>query len=160
VLCTTDIAQSTGFWTTWFDFTTTFEADWYVSLERRVGERSYELGLVAADHPTVPNGYRTPASGLLINVEVDDVDDQWRRLTIDGGPQVELPLRTEDFGQRHFIVAGPTAFSSTSSPTCRPPPSTATSTTDHGSDPSSSPPTCRTPDQRATRPSRERSPPG
>ena len=107
VLCTTDIAQSTGFWTTWFDFTTTFEAAWYVSLERRVGERSYELGLVAADHPTVPNGYRTPARGLLINVEVDDVDDQWRRLTIDGGPQVELPLRTEDFGQRHFIVAGP-----------------------------------------------------
>jgi len=107
VLCTTDITRSTGFWTTWFDFTTTFEADWYVSLERRVGERSYELGLVAADHPTVPNGYRTPARGLLINVEVDDVDDQWRRLTIDGGPQVELPLCTEDFGQRHFIVAGP-----------------------------------------------------
>ena len=37
VLCTADVARSALFWTTNFGFTTTFEADWYVSLERRVG---------------------------------------------------------------------------------------------------------------------------
>lgn len=107
VLCTADVVRSSRFWTTWFDFTTTFEADWYVSLERRVGDRSFELGLVAADHSTVPAGYRTPARGLLVNMEVDDVDAQWRRLIVDGKLEPALSLRTEDFGQRHFIVPGP-----------------------------------------------------
>ncbi len=35
------------------------------------------------------------------------MDAQWQRL-VDGGPlSAVLPIRTEDFGQRHFIVAGP-----------------------------------------------------
>ena len=70
--------------------------------------QAWELAVVQADHPTVPALRRgTPAGGLLLNVEVDDVDAEYQRLVLDGPLTALLSLRSEDFGQRHFIVAGP-----------------------------------------------------
>ncbi|MGO1318245.1 MAG: glyoxalase, partial [Cellulomonadaceae bacterium] len=60
-----------------FGFETTYESDWYVSL--RLG--AYELALVAHDHPTVPEGYRDLLRGVIVNLEVDDVDAVHARLT-------------------------------------------------------------------------------
>ncbi|MFI0799363.1 hypothetical protein [Amycolatopsis lurida] len=45
--------------------------------------------------------------GLLLNFEVEDVDAEHRRLVVDAGLPEALSLRSEDFGQRHFIVADP-----------------------------------------------------
>ena len=42
-----------------------------------------------------------------VSVEVDDVDAEWERLVVRAGLRPVLPLRSEDFGQRHFIVADP-----------------------------------------------------
>ncbi|MGM7649234.1 VOC family protein [Nocardia sp. JW2] len=109
VLATTRIPESRDFYTTWFGFEITFEADWYVSLRRpgRDGEPSCELALLDPTHPTVPAGYGKPVQGLLLNFEVDDVDAEWERMVVTGGLPAELDLRTEDFGQRHFILADP-----------------------------------------------------
>ncbi|MEU3017669.1 VOC family protein [Nocardiopsis sp. NPDC007018] len=107
VLCTPRLQESHDFYTRWFGFEDTFVADWYVSL-RRPGPPDHELALVAAGHPTLPEGYRTAAAqGVLLNVEVADVDAEWRRLVVDGGLEPVLTLRSEAFGQRHFIVADP-----------------------------------------------------
>jgi uncharacterized glyoxalase superfamily protein PhnB len=38
---------------------------------------------------------------------VADVDAEWERLVVQGGLRPELELRSEQFGQRHFIVADP-----------------------------------------------------
>lgn len=106
VLCTPTLSESRDFFVGRLGFEISFEADWYVSL-CRPGTPPYELGLLQAGHPTLPEGYRQPVGGVLINVEVDDVDAEWRRLVLDGGLTAELPLRSEAFGQRHFIVAEP-----------------------------------------------------
>ncbi|SCG48461.1 VOC family protein [Micromonospora coxensis] len=106
VICTRTLAESHDFYRRHFGFETTFEADWYVSL-RRPGPPAYELALLDHTHPTLPEAYRAPVRGLLLNVEVDDVDAEWERLVLRSGLTVELALRTEDFGQRHFIVAAP-----------------------------------------------------
>ena len=105
VICTSRLAASRDFYIIRFGFEATFEADWYVSL-RRPGS-PYELALLDHDHPTLPKAYRRPVQGLLLNIEVDDVDAEWDRLVIDGGLPAVLGLRDEDFGQRHFIVADP-----------------------------------------------------
>jgi uncharacterized glyoxalase superfamily protein PhnB len=55
----------------------------------------------------VPEGYRRPVQGLLLNFEVADVDAEWERLVVHAGLHPELELRSEAFGQRHFIVADP-----------------------------------------------------
>ncbi|MFJ3927680.1 VOC family protein [Streptomyces sp. NPDC090022] len=107
VLATGDVAASRDFYTRHFGFEVTFEADWYVSL-RRPDAPQYELALLDHAHPTLPEGHRTALQGgLLLNFEVDDVDREYRRLVTEAGLPELLPLRTEDFGQRHFIVAAP-----------------------------------------------------
>ena len=106
VLCTPRIEESHAFYTTYFDFEDTFAADWYVSL-RRPGPPDIELGLLQAGHPTLPEGGRAPVQGVLLNFEVADVDAEWERLVVRGGLEPVLTLRSEDFGQRHFIVSDP-----------------------------------------------------
>lgn len=106
VLCSDRIAETTAFYRTYFGFEVVFEADWYVSL-RKPGERSYELAIVDAAHPTIPEAYRKPVGGLLLNFEVEDVDATYAELVDGAGLDPVLPLRSEEFGQRHFIVADP-----------------------------------------------------
>ncbi|AWS44934.1 VOC family protein [Streptosporangium sp. 'caverna'] len=106
VICTARLQESRDFYTGLLGFEPTFEADWYVSL-RRPGPLPYELALLDHDHPTLPEAYRVPVRGLLLNVEVEDVGAEWERLVVRGGLRAELELRSEDFGQRHFIVADP-----------------------------------------------------
>lgn len=102
VLMTNDVATTAAFYRTHFGFDVTFEADWYVSLRRD----RWELAILDASHPTIPGTGRA-ASGILINLEVDDVNDEYERLVTHGPLIAVLALRSEDFGQRHFIVAGP-----------------------------------------------------
>ncbi|MFI0352093.1 VOC family protein [Actinomadura sp. 9N407] len=106
VICTARLEESRDFYTALLGFEVTFEADWYVSL-RRPGPPAYELALLDHTHPTLPEPYRKPAAGLLLNFEVEDVDAEWDRLVTRAGLKAELELRSEDFGQRHFIVADP-----------------------------------------------------
>ncbi|MEV8536398.1 VOC family protein [Streptomyces sp. NPDC051211] len=107
VLATRNVAASRDFYTRHLGFEVTFEADWYVSL-RRPDAPQYELALLDHAHPTVPEGHRVALEGgLLLNFEVDDVDSEHQRLVAEAGLPEVLPLRTEEFGQRHFIVAAP-----------------------------------------------------
>ncbi|MFC8075938.1 VOC family protein [Streptomyces sp. NPDC057307] len=106
VIATTRLQESRDFYIRLLGFETTFEADWYVSL-RRPGPVPYELALLDPTHPTVPAGYGKPVQGLLLNFEVADVDAEWERLVHGEGLTPVLELRSEDFGQRHFIVADP-----------------------------------------------------
>lgn len=106
VIGTARLQESHDFYTRLLGFETTFEADWYVSL-RRPGDPGYELALLDHTHPTIPEGYRVPAQGVLLNFEVEDVDAEWERLVIGEGLRPVLELRSEDFGQRHFIVPDP-----------------------------------------------------
>ncbi|OKK01565.1 VOC family protein [Amycolatopsis sp. CB00013] len=103
VLMTEKIAETRDFYRDHFGFELTFEADWYVSLKR--GE--WELAILAPGHETIPGGAGKPVQGLLLNFEVEDVDAEHRRLVGAAGLPEALSLRSEEFGQRHFIVADP-----------------------------------------------------
>lgn len=103
VLMSHDVAVVTSFYRDLVGFETTFESDWYVSL--RLG--AFELAILAHDHPTIPDGYAALPQGVIVNLEVDDVDTIHQRLTVSSEVEVVLPLRDEDFDQRHFIVAAP-----------------------------------------------------
>lgn len=107
VIATRDVAGARDFYVRHFGFEVTFEADWYVSLHRPDAPQ-YELALLDHTHPTLPAGHRTALrGGLLLNFEVDDADAEHDRLVGRAGLPELLSLRTEEFGQRHFIVAAP-----------------------------------------------------
>lgn len=103
VIMVDDVAASVRFYREALGFETTFEADWYVSLRFEGGE----LAVLDRTHETIPEGFRTPVAGLLLNVEVDDAAAEHLRLVGGLGLIERLPLRDEAFGQRHFIVEAP-----------------------------------------------------
>ncbi|KQR11818.1 VOC family protein [Cellulomonas sp. Leaf334] len=103
VLMSTDVAATTAFFRDAFALETVFESDWYVSL--RSG--AFELAVLDASHDSIPAGYRTPATGILVNIEVEDVDAEHERLVTRGGAPVAQELRSETFGQRHVILVAP-----------------------------------------------------
>jgi catechol 2,3-dioxygenase-like lactoylglutathione lyase family enzyme len=106
VMMTGDVAGLRKFYTEHFGFQVTFETDWYVSL-KAAQEPPFELALLKSDHPTVPQDFRRSLSGgLILNFEVDDADAEYERLRRAGLP-IHLELRSEEFGQRHFITADP-----------------------------------------------------
>lgn len=106
VLLSRDVAAAQRFYREHFGFEPTFESEWYVSL-RRPEPPHYELALVDSSHPTVPSDFRTSAAGVILNFEVADVDAAHDRLVAQAGLAEKLSLRSEEFGQRHFIVAAP-----------------------------------------------------
>ena len=52
------------------------------------------------------DGYRKPVQGLLLNFEIDDVDAEYARLKA-AGLSILRDIKSEDFGQRHFITHDP-----------------------------------------------------
>ena len=90
-----------------FHMEISFESDWYVSLKREGAHGVFQLALLRYDHPTVPEGFREKASGLLLNWEVSDVDEVYEELVKTADLPVHLDIRSEGWGQRHFIIADP-----------------------------------------------------
>lgn len=105
VLCATDVAASARFYVDHFGFESAFASDWYVSLRHPTPPHA-ELALLDSAHETIPPGFRSPATGVLVNLEVDDVDAVAARLVAADVPIVQ-ELRSEAFGQRHVIVRDP-----------------------------------------------------
>lgn len=103
VLMVDDVATAARFYREELGFDTTFEADWYVSLRGDGGE----LAILDRTHETIPDGFREPVRGLLLNLEVTDATRDYARLVGERGLPERLPLRDEAFGQRHFIVEAP-----------------------------------------------------
>jgi catechol 2,3-dioxygenase-like lactoylglutathione lyase family enzyme len=105
VLMTAQVRETADFYQTHFGFQAVFASDWYMHLQS-IDDPAINLAVLDASHPTVPEPRRGAISqGLLLNFEVPDVDAEYARLK--DRLTILLPLRSEDFGQRHFIAQGP-----------------------------------------------------
>ena len=105
VLMSEDLNQAAQFFVDHFQFQETFHSDWYISLKNI--ESDFELAFIDSKHGTVPQAYQSKASGLIINIEVDNVDCLYEELRQQEEMEFLLPIKSEDFGQRHFIVKAP-----------------------------------------------------
>lgn len=105
VLMTDEVAATARFYCAHFGFAPVFQSDWYVHLQHPQAPH-VNLAILDGTHETIPTQARGTATGLLLNFEVADVDAVHERLRAAGLP-ILLPLRDEDFGQRHFITADP-----------------------------------------------------
>lgn len=105
VVMTDDLDAVHRFYADLLGLDDTFVADWYVSLRAPQDER-VQLAFVDRRHPSVPGGFAEPPRGVLVTVEVADVDRVHERAASAGLP-MHVPLRTEAWGQRHFITEDP-----------------------------------------------------
>ena len=107
VLMTENVEILSRFYAEELGFETTFESDWYISLAAAGAEGNFELAVLDCNHETIPEGYRTPSRGIIINIEVPNADTYYEKLISRGEHPVKLELRDEPWGQRHFITADP-----------------------------------------------------
>jgi catechol 2,3-dioxygenase-like lactoylglutathione lyase family enzyme len=105
VIATTDVAGTVAFYRRHFPLAPAFDSGWYVHLVWP-GQPAVNLAVVDCRHESIPERFRRPAQGMLINFELEDVDGAYERLRSDGAPVV-LTLRDEPWGQRHFMVEDP-----------------------------------------------------
>ena len=106
VLMTDRVAETARYYEQHFRFTRQFDSDWYVHLQSSEDEK-VNLAILDGAHATIPAVARGGrAAGVLLNFEVDNVDAEYERV-LASGLDVQLALRDEPFGQRHFIVQDP-----------------------------------------------------
>ncbi len=107
VLMTDDVPRLHAFYARLLGLEDTFVADWYVSLAADADVDSpAQLAIVDRSHESVPEAFRARAGGMLVTVEVTDVDQVHARAAADGLP-LHVPLRDEAWGQRHFVTNDP-----------------------------------------------------
>lgn len=104
-ICTDTVAEVRDFYCHLLGFEPIFDSGWYVQLAS-VDDPTRQIGVVERTHHTVPQEFRTHPSGVLVSIELDDVDDAHRR-AVESGHRIVLELRSEDFGQRHFMTVDP-----------------------------------------------------
>ena len=105
VIMTSEVAATAAFYVRHFGFRPLFETEWYVHLQSAEDDH-VNLAVMDGSHHTIPAVGRGRVSGLLLNFEVENVDEEYERLKAAGLPML-LELRDEDFGQRHFITQDP-----------------------------------------------------
>jgi catechol 2,3-dioxygenase-like lactoylglutathione lyase family enzyme len=105
VLCSGDLQASREFYAAVLGLDTIFESGWYTTMACP-DDRSRQLAFVQAGHESVPAAFGVPAAGVLVTVEVDDVDAVHAH-ALAAGVEIVQALRDEAFGQRHFMVRDP-----------------------------------------------------
>lgn len=104
-ICSNAIEESKEFYVSLLGFKPVFAIDWYVQLQSPT-DKNLQLAFVRQDHASVPAGFQQSPRGVIVTVEMDDVDTVYKRARRLGHEMV-LELRDEAWGQRHFMVRDP-----------------------------------------------------
>ncbi len=104
VLMNRNIKVISDFFITHFAFEYSFVSDWYISLKHASG---FELAVMDSAHSTIPGRYQANCKGIILNLEVDNVDEIYNTLKHNDSITFLLDIQSEDFGQRHFIIEAP-----------------------------------------------------
>ncbi|MGK4468372.1 VOC family protein [Mammaliicoccus sciuri] len=104
VLMTNTVEQDAEFYSKYLAFNKTYSSDWYISL---IDAYDNELAILDVNHETVPHGFAKTTSGVILNIEVENVDEVYQSLISSKESKIVLDMKIEEFGQKHFIIAGP-----------------------------------------------------
>ncbi len=103
---TTDkVEESRDFYIRYFNAKVTFDCGWYVNLE--FGSYASSIQFMAPQQPEHKLG---SGDGLVYNFCVDDVDQEYKKLT-EAGLAVVMPLEDHSWGDRGFAVQDPNGIS-------------------------------------------------
>lgn len=104
VLMCDDIRKEADFFIKLFDFKEVFHSEWYISLKDNEG---FELAMITSSHDTIPQQYQKQCAGIILNIEVDDVDSVYSKVISKDNISLLLEIQDEDYGQRHFMIETP-----------------------------------------------------
>jgi len=105
-ICTDRMEETRDFYVSLLGFVVgTEHPGWYTQLVSPTDPR-LQIGIVRRGAEFTPKDFQHPAQGVIISVQVDDVDAV-RAAAVKRGLQIAQGLRDHDFGMRHFMVVDP-----------------------------------------------------
>lgn len=108
-ILTEKLAESKAFYTHNLGFGVTFENEFYLLMH--TPNRQAELSFLLPHHPTQQPFFHAPfnGQGMYLTLEVDDVDALYHDLK-SKGVEIQVELRDEPWGDRHFAIADPSGI--------------------------------------------------
>lgn len=105
-IITPKLQETKTFYTTKLGFTVVFENEFYLLLQTPGGND--QISFLLPNHSTQQRVFQLPfgGSGVYLTIEVDDVDAAYQRIQSLGVP-IEIAIRNEDWGDRHFAIKDP-----------------------------------------------------
>ncbi len=103
---TAKLAETKAFYTEVLHFGVTFENEFYLLLHTP-GDQA-EISFLLPEHASQQALFHKPftGQGMYLTLEVDDVDQLYRDIREKGIP-VQVALRDEPWGDRHFAIVDP-----------------------------------------------------
>ncbi len=106
ILCTLEGRKAADFFVEKLGFEVVFKSEWYWHISM-ADQASINLAFVQADHPSVPEAYRKPVQGMILNIEMENID-QFHGDTQHLDWPVTLPLGSEPYGFYYYRNQYPT----------------------------------------------------
>lgn len=105
-IVTEKLEETKKFYTQILDFGISFENEFYILMH--TPNQQAEISFLQAKHPSQKPIFHPPfnGNGIYLTIEVDDVDAFYSRIRSKGTP-IEIELRDEPWGDRHFAIVDP-----------------------------------------------------
>ncbi len=105
-IITEKLTETKEFYTKVLDFGVTFENEFYLLMH--TPNRQAEISFLLPNHPTQKPIFQKPfaGNGMYLTIEVDDVDKIYTEIK-KKGVNIEIDVRNEPWGDRHFAIVDP-----------------------------------------------------
>ena len=105
VLIVNNLDNARTFYVNNFGFKIAFQNEWYLHL---VTESGIQIAFMLPNQPTQPGIFKKQfeGSGFIFSLEVDDADQAYSHAR-DNSLYIVSELKTEEWGQRHFVIKDP-----------------------------------------------------
>lgn len=105
-IITQKLQETKKFYTEVLGFGVSFENEFYLLLH--TPDQSAEISFLQPNHPSQKPVFRSEfnGKGVYLTIEVENVDEVYKQLK-DEGIQMEIEIRDEPWGDRHFAIKDP-----------------------------------------------------
>jgi catechol 2,3-dioxygenase-like lactoylglutathione lyase family enzyme len=105
-IITEKLQETKKFYTEVLDFGVSFENEFYLLLH--TPNNSAEISFLQPNHPSQKPIFQSEFSGkgVYLTIEVENVDEVYKQLK-EKGVQMEIEIRDEPWGDRHFAIKDP-----------------------------------------------------
>lgn len=105
-IITKKLAETKKFYTDVLDFGVTFENEFYILLHTPNHES--EISFLLPNHPSQNPIFQDKflGKGVYLTIEVDNVDEVYQEIK-NKGIKIEVEIRNEEWGDRHFAIKDP-----------------------------------------------------
>jgi len=105
-IITKKLQETKKFYTETLDFGVSFENDFFLLLH--TPNHSAEISFLQPNHPSQKPIFQSAfnGNGVYLTIEVENVDKVYKQLK-DKGVKMEIEIRNEPWGDRHFAIKDP-----------------------------------------------------